>query len=103
VADHPLGPWVEPRSARPTLLRSVPGALLGPGHNSVVTGPDGADWLVYHAWDASFTARRMCLDRLDWTPDGPSTPGPTTGPQPVPGATTAARRAGPPATPRRPG
>ncbi len=71
VADHPLGPWTEPVSSEPLVLKSVPGRVVGPGHNSVVRGPDGHDYLVYHAWDAAQTARRMCIDRIDWTKDGP--------------------------------
>ncbi|HKG55899.1 MAG TPA: glycoside hydrolase family 43 protein [Candidatus Limnocylindrales bacterium] len=85
VADDPLGPFSELRSDRATLLRSVPG-LAGPGHNSIVTGPDGEDYLVYHAWDSGHTGRRMCIDRVDWTADGPRTLGPTARPQPVPRA-----------------
>ena len=77
VADRPLGPWVHAGPDVPALLRTVPG-LVGPGHCSVVEGPDGGDWLAYHAWDPGLTARRMCLDRIEWTPDGPGTPGPTT-------------------------
>lgn len=87
VADAPLGPFHEPRRDGPALLRSRPGELEGPGHNSVVRGPDGADYLVYHAWDPARTARRMCIDRLEWGPDGPTTGGPTTTPQPVPTGT----------------
>jgi beta-xylosidase len=84
VADTPLGPFHEPQPDGPALLRTRPGELIGPGHNSVVRGPDGTDYLVYHAWDVEHTARRMCIDRLDWTPDGPRTAGPTISPQPVP-------------------
>jgi len=83
VADHPFGPWTGAPGEGPAVLRSSPGRLLGPGHNSVVTGPDGGDWLVYHAWDAEWIARRMCLDRVTWTPDGPRTAGPTSEPQSV--------------------
>jgi GH43 family beta-xylosidase len=86
VADSPLGPFVEPPTDGPALLRTRPGALSGPGHNSVVVGPDGADYIVYHAWDPGFGARRMCIDRLEWTIDGPRTSGPTIEPQPVPAA-----------------
>jgi beta-xylosidase len=86
VADSPLGPFIEPETDGPALLRSRPGELEGPGHNSVAVGPDGNDYLVYHAWDRARTARRMCIDRLDWTGEGPQTPGPTAGPQPVPGS-----------------
>lgn len=83
VADSPLGPWSEPQPG-PVILRSTAEAV-GPGHNSVVTGPDGADYLTYHAWDAARTARRMFVDRLEWGPEGPRRSGPRTDFQPVPG------------------
>jgi GH43 family beta-xylosidase len=71
VADHVLGPWeYDGDEGGARLLRTVPGELIGPGHNSIATGPDG-DWIVYHAWDPSMTARRMCIDRLEWTERGP--------------------------------
>ena len=84
VADSPLGPFVEPAGEGPAVLRSRPGALEGPGHNSVVVAPDGQDYIVFHAWDAAHTARRMCIDRLEWTAEGPRTSGPTSTPQPLP-------------------
>ncbi len=84
VGASPLGPFREPVSG-PVVLRTVPGAVLGPGHNSVVEGPEGDDWIVYHAWDPERTARRMCIDRLAWGPDGPECSGPSTGPRPAPG------------------
>jgi GH43 family beta-xylosidase len=88
VAEHPLGPFREPVTG-PAVLQTVPDRVLGPGHSCVVEGPDGEDWIVYHAWDAGRTARRMWIDRLVWGPDGPERSGPTFGPQPVP-----TRRAG---------
>jgi GH43 family beta-xylosidase len=75
VADSPLGPWRETTSE--PLLRTVPGKVVGPGHNSVVVGPDGQDVMVYHAWDPEGTARRMFVDPLRWTPAGPELDGPT--------------------------
>lgn len=92
VADAPDGPWEDRVSDAATVLRTVPGAVLGPGHNCVVTGPDDEDWLVYHAWDPAGTGRRMCIDRLTWTEGGPACSGPTWTPQPVP--EMAQRRAG---------
>ncbi len=86
VGDSPFGPFEDARGDRPALLQTIPGAVIGPGHASVVEGPDGNDYLVYHAWDPAKTARRMCVDRLEWTPDGPRTNGPTTTPQPAPHA-----------------
>lgn len=91
VADHPLGPWQEPPTGA-RLLATVPGRVLGPGHASVVRGPADQDVLVYHAWDAEMTARRMCIDPVRWGPAGPSVDGPTwqtvrldRGPEPVQG------------------
>lgn len=79
VADHPLGPWRDdfaPHGA--FVLKGVPGQVIGPGHNSTVTGPDGKTlFMVYHAWDAAKTARRMCIDPIRWTPDGPKVEGPS--------------------------
>lgn len=83
VSETPVGPFTEATGDGASLLRTVPG-LVGPGHCSVVEGPDGGDWLVYHAWDEALTARRLCLDRIEWTSEGPRTDGPTAGPQPVP-------------------
>ena len=65
VADHVLGPYSdEGNESGPRVLRSVPGRLLGPGHNSPVLGPDGqTEYLVYHAWDRDMTMRQMHIDR----------------------------------------
>jgi len=83
VADDPAGPFRELVDVSTAVLRGVPG-FRGPGQCSVTTGPDGDDWLVYHAWDDAWTEPRMCLDRLTWTDDGLRTGGPTAAPQPVP-------------------
>lgn len=83
VADHPLGPFEHPAGeSGPAVLQGVSGKVIGPGHNSVILGPDGATpYIVYHAWDPAHTARRMCIDPLAWTPHGPRCDGPTTTPQ----------------------
>lgn len=82
VADHPLGPWRDAGDG--PLLRTVPDHVVGPGHACVVPGPGSQDVLVYHAWDAARTARRMCLDPLLWTADGPRLLGPTWEPATLP-------------------
>jgi GH43 family beta-xylosidase len=86
VADSVLGPYRDEWShGGPSVLRGIAGKVVGPGHNSVVLGPDErTEFLVYHAWDAGHTARRMCIDPLRWTPDGPRCAGPTVDPQPLP-------------------
>jgi beta-xylosidase len=78
VADHPLGPYEDSNDGTgPRLLRTVTNKIIGPGHNSVVDGPDDCTYLAYHAWDPNRTARRLCFDRLEWADDGPFCTGPT--------------------------
>lgn len=83
VADHPAGPWHHDPVELPRVLRTDPGRVVGPGHNSLVSLPDsvvpgGRDLIVYHAWDVDQTARTMRIDPLRWTDDGPRVDGPTT-------------------------
>ncbi len=78
VASHPLGPWTDAAEPGPVVLREKAGEVLGPGHNSYAISPQGVEVLVYHAWDSERRARRMCLDRLEWTVQGPRCIGPTT-------------------------
>lgn len=54
----------------PRVLSTCVG-LRGPGHATVVAGPDGSDHLAFHAWDAAGRVRRMFLRPLVWTSDGP--------------------------------
>jgi arabinan endo-1,5-alpha-L-arabinosidase len=71
VADHPLGPYTG-AGDHARVLHSVSGEVFGPGGISFVTGPDGkTQFVVYHAWNRERTKRQMCVDKLDWTPDGP--------------------------------
>ncbi len=78
VAEHPLGPFSGADLDEPRVLKTIPAQVFGPGHNSLVTGPDGTtDFIVYHAWDADATARRMCIDPIEWTAAGPHCKGPT--------------------------
>lgn len=72
VADQVQGPYSDAGNEQgPRVLRTIPGRVIGPGHNSVVTGPDGTEQMVYHAWDPAMTARRMHVSPLEWTPEGP--------------------------------
>ncbi|QBE61881.1 glycoside hydrolase family 43 protein [Pseudoduganella lutea] len=86
VADHPLGPFTRPDEGGGALLiRTAPGRVIGPGHNSFTLSPDGTQtWIVYHAWDVARTARRMCIDRMAWQDGRPRTAGPTWDEQPGP-------------------
>jgi beta-xylosidase len=77
VADRVTGPYRgQGREAR--VLRGIPGKVRGPGHHSLVLGPDGrTEWVVYHAWNADMTVRQLCIDPLVWTAAGPRCAGPT--------------------------
>lgn len=79
VAENVMGPYRDDgNESGARVLRTAPGRLIGPGHHSIVEGPDGlAEFVVYHAWDAAMTARRMCIDKLVWTSEGPRCLGPT--------------------------
>uniref|UniRef100_B8HTF9 Glycoside hydrolase family 43 n=1 Tax=Cyanothece sp. (strain PCC 7425 / ATCC 29141) TaxID=395961 RepID=B8HTF9_CYAP4 len=79
VAEAVMGPYSDQgNEAGPRVLRTVPDRVLGPGHNSIVLGPDDqTEYLVYHAWGVDRQARQMCVDQLIWTAAGPRSPGPT--------------------------
>ena len=50
----------------PPILQTVPDIVKGPGHNSVVRGPDNMQqYCVYHRW-ANGDGRQMAIDALDW-------------------------------------
>lgn len=71
VAPHPLGPWTHaPDEAAPLLSTGIDG-LIGPGHNSLCTAPDGADMIAFHAWNRAHTVRRMYVRSIEFTSRGP--------------------------------
>ncbi len=59
------------------ILRTIEGTVIGPGHNSVVRGPDNRQlFCVYHRWNEG--ARVLAIDPMGWegkklVVDGPST------------------------------
>ena len=74
-SDTPLGPW---KAESTTVLRGdIAKGVIGPGHNSFTVAPDGTHLMVYHAWDAARVARRLCIDPLVWTQNGPVCDGPS--------------------------
>jgi GH43 family beta-xylosidase len=56
------------------VIRTIPGKILGPGHNSIVTAGDGHDYIVYHAWNHAMEDRELWIDPLIWTREGPKVP-----------------------------
>lgn len=70
------------------ILRTIPERVIGPGHNSVVRGPDNRElFCVYHRWDGEH-GRVLAIDRLDWVGERMTVLGATTTPQPAPLAPT---------------
>src|SRR5581483_1915840 len=67
------------------ILRTIPGEVIGPGHNSVVRGPDNQQlFCVYHRWEPEVNDRVLAIDRLDWAGERMLVVGPSTTPQPAP-------------------
>jgi len=65
-----LGPW-ERDPANPILEGNHDWKC--PGHGSIVTTPDGRDYLLYHAYDPDafqFVGRQGLLDAVTWGADG---------------------------------
>jgi GH43 family beta-xylosidase len=85
VADRVMGPYSDAGNENgPRVLRSHPGHVLGPGHNSIVLGPNGqTEYIAYHAWATNMAMRQMWIDQLIWTPDGPRCNGPSWTPQAI--------------------
>lgn len=85
--DQP-GEWEQACDGLHTLplLRSVPAlGVIGPGHNSVVRGPDNRQlFCIYHRWQPQSEKRVLAIDRLGWEGDRLHVYGPTTTPQPAP-------------------
>lgn len=73
IGSSVRGPYDDSGGASgPRLLRSIDGVLRGPGHHSIVSGPDGqSEHVAYHAWNTDRTTRQMHLDPLIWTGQGP--------------------------------
>lgn len=81
VSDTITGPYVDPWSKTgASVLSTIEDKLVGPGHNSVILGPDNKTWfIIYHSWNQQRTARQMCIDPIVWTADGPKAYQPSRG------------------------
>jgi GH43 family beta-xylosidase len=84
---HAEGEWhqhVDGERVLP-ILRTIPGLVVGPGHNSVVRGPDNLQlYCVYHRWAEDNSDRVLAIDRQDWVGERMTVLGPSTTPQPAP-------------------
>ncbi|HWQ34657.1 MAG TPA: glycoside hydrolase family 43 protein [Blastocatellia bacterium] len=67
------------------ILRTIPGEVIGPGHNSVVRGPDNRQlYCIYHRWSPEVNERVLAIDPLDWAGERMFIAGPSSTPQPAP-------------------
>ena len=67
------------------ILRTIPGKVIGPGHNSLVRGPDNRQFFcIYHCWSEIAKDRVLAIDRLDWAGPRLLVVGPTFTQQPLP-------------------
>lgn len=65
------------------ILRTVPGRVFGPGHNSVVRGPNNRElFCIYHNWVDN--ERVLSIDRMDIVGSRIFIAGPSDTPRPVP-------------------
>ncbi len=71
------------------ILHTVPDKVIGPGHNSVVRGPDNRQlYCVYHRWALDGSVRQLAIDPLDWAGERMLMLGPSIGPEPAPNLST---------------
>jgi GH43 family beta-xylosidase len=71
------------------ILRTLPALVIGPGHNSVVRGPDNRQlFCIYHRWTEDGSGRLLSIDPLDWAGERLLVLGPSFTPQPAPVAPT---------------
>jgi len=83
------GPYA--KSPEP-ILKTVQGKVYSPGHQCIITLPNGQTWMAYHGWDdqneplygSNPLGRTLRIDRLYWRGDTPYLLGPTVTPQPAP-------------------
>ncbi|MDQ4077646.1 MAG: glycoside hydrolase family 43 protein, partial [Chloroflexota bacterium] len=67
------------------ILRTVPGQVIGPGHNSAVRGPDNQQlFCVYHGWAEDGSGRLLAIDRLEWVGERMLVLGPSYTSRPAP-------------------
>lgn len=67
------------------ILMTIPGKVIGPGHNSVVRGTDNFQlFCVYHRWSEDLRGRLLAIDRMDFVGERILILGATSEPQDAP-------------------
>lgn len=67
VAKHPMGPFV--KASENPILSTIENKISGPGHNSVIEGPNGKIYCVYHVhtyYDKPSENRQVFIDELSF-------------------------------------
>ncbi len=85
TAPSPMGPFT--KSPRNPIMAQTSTTFSPGGGDTIVTGPRGGSWLVYHGRAAPTSDRTLRVDAFSWqpAPPGPDVPviaGPTSVPQP---------------------
>ena len=90
TAPHPLGPWFK-YDDNPQMITDFSRGISSPGHNSIITSPDGSElFIVYHRhadpWQPRPAFDRIvCIDRIYFDKAGRMhIAQPSTTPQPMP-------------------
>lgn len=72
TSDTPVGPW----TYRSAILTSD-ATRKGPGHHAFFQNPESGGWLIaYHRWEGQTGdgpyrgSRQICIERVDYDPDG---------------------------------
>jgi beta-xylosidase len=81
TCESPLGPC---KDAPENPILETTCEARGPGHNTLIEDAAGQTWIVYHAWDAAYSKRRLWIDRLNWQDGKPVVDGPTCARQDAP-------------------
>ena len=80
TSNSPLGPFTKAKEN--PILKTVPSKVSGPGHNSVITGPDGQLYCVYHVHTFIHEPsqnRQVFIDKISFNHDKLIIEGPTLG------------------------
>ena len=67
AASSPMGPYSEDSTNQARITHSIQGTIIGPGHNSIILGPDRqTTYIVYHAWNSAKTTRSPYVSQVNW-------------------------------------
>ncbi|UJR36344.1 hypothetical protein I4U23_029071 [Adineta vaga] len=67
IAYSPMGPYTEDSTNEARITHSIDGIIIGPGHNSVIRGPDNqTTYIVYHGWNKAGDKRSPYVSELTW-------------------------------------